>query len=184
MVRRQLIRPGTSRGLFYHSSRTLADAAAKLRGAYASGIDRAEWWASHILAGWDTGLSTCDLLAVEREWIRPDQTMTTVRRKSGKRVTVAFSDRTMTAIDATFPPERRLIWPLSVSREMMRRTFASIAKKAGCGGTLKWLRAGSGTSVEELYGRGEAHLGNTRQVFERHYLCRSSVARLPAAVPR
>lgn len=104
-------------------------------------------------------------------------------RTIGKRVVVAFSDRTMTAIDATFPPERRVIWPLSVSREMMRRTFVSVAKKAGCGGTLKWLRAGSGTSVEELYGRGEQHLGNTRQVFERHYLCRADVARLPAAVP-
>lgn len=182
-ILRVRVRDLVPRGYEPEQVASLVDVAARLRGVYASGIDRAEWWIGHILAAWDTGLSTCDLLAVERDWIRPDQTMTTVRKKTGKRVVVAFRDQTLTAIDATFPPERRLIWPLTVSREMMRKTFAAMASRAGVGGTLKWLRAGSGTSVDELHGRGEAHLGNTRQVFERHYLCRSAVARLPASVP-
>lgn len=161
----------------------LKESASLLRGRYKSGVERAEWWRSFVSAAWDTGLSTCDLLDVRREWIGADGEFTTVRRKTGRRVVVGLHERTLTEIDATFPPERELIWPLTVSREMMRRTFAKLARLAGVGGSLKWLRAGSGTSVDERHGHGEWHLGNTRQVFERHYLCHSLRARLPAEIP-
>lgn len=161
----------------------LKESASLLRGRYKSGVERAEWWRSFVSAAWDTGLSTCDLLDVRREWIGADGEFTTVRRKTGKRVVVGLHPATLTEIDATFPPERELIWPLTVSREMMRRTFAKLARLAGVGGSLKWLRAGSGTSVDERHGHGEWHLGNTRQVFERHYLCHSLRARLPAEIP-
>jgi len=157
----------------------LVESASYLNGTYSSGISRAAWWMSFIQSDWDTGLSVCDMLAVERSWIQPNGEFITVRHKTGKRVKVGLWPSTITLIDATFPPERELIWPLTISREMMRRTFATIARKAKLGGSLKWLRAGSGTSVDELHGHGEQHLGNTRQVFEQHYLCSTLQARLP-----
>lgn len=162
-------------------ARLLAEASS-LTGTYSSGIARADWWTSYIAAAWDTGLSTCDLLAVQRSWISVAGTLDTVRHKTGRRVSVGFYPATLSAIDATFPPERQLIWPLTISREMMRRTFTVIAKSAGLAGSLKWLRSGSGTSVDELHGHGEWHLGNTRAVFERHYLCCRSRVAMPEEV--
>jgi hypothetical protein len=160
----------------------LVDVAGRLRGRYASGITRADWWTSFILAAWDTGLSVCDMLAVVRSWIGADGEFVTVRHKTGKRVKVGFHESTLAVIDGTFPPERKLIWPLTISREMMRKTFHELVESAKVGGSLKWLRSGSGTSVDELHGHGEQHLGNTRQIFERHYLCSSLQARLPEEV--
>jgi hypothetical protein len=122
------------------------------------------------------------MLSVERSWIDRNNQFITVRHKTGRRVAVGLYPATLELIDATFPPERKLIWPLSVSREWMRQTFCKIVEIAGVSGSLKWLRAGSGTSVDELHGHGEQHLGNSRAIFERHYLCRKLQVRMPQEV--
>jgi hypothetical protein len=157
--------------------------ASKLKGVYKSGIARASWWVSFIAGAWDTGLSACDTLLVDRHWLDEHNEFTAIRSKTGKIVKVGFWPSTMKLIAATFPPERDLLWPLTITREAMRIQFKKIARRAGVGGTLKLLRSGSGTSVDELHGHGERHLGNTRAIFERHYLCGVLRARLPQEIP-
>jgi hypothetical protein len=75
------------------------------------------------------------------------------------------------AIDATFPPDRPLCFPTWGRLELWRREALRLVKLAGLSGGIGQLRHSSGTAVELHHpGRGHEHLGNTRAVFERHYL--------------
>ena len=77
----------------------------------------------------------------------------------------------MEAIDASFPPDRELIWPLWGRLGCWRRAAKRLVRAAGLPGSIGRLRHSSGTAVEIKHpGRGHEHLGNTRAVFERNYL--------------
>jgi hypothetical protein len=65
------------------------------------------------------------------------------------------------------------VWGKMMAVETFRQTFSRIVRKAGLTGSFKKLRKSCGTSVEMLYpGRGHLALGNTRRVFELHYMSR------------
>lgn len=73
------------------------------------------------------------------------------------------------------------------SAESFRKEARKLISAAGLPGSLKWLRSGSGSNFERLHpGRGHEHLGNTRAVFEAHYLVdeivNSDAALLPEAL--
>ena len=88
------------------------------------------------------------------------------RQKTGRPVIVAVPADLLRRL-----PESGPCWPRRFSREYFRRTFRKIVARAGLRGTFKKLRKSSGTSVESLHpGCGHIHLGNTRRVFELHYL--------------
>lgn len=155
-----------------------------LRGTYACGTRKAIWWESIVRGAWDTGLSVvADLVRVKRSMLDDRNEFVTTRRKTGKRVRVGFHASTMKYIDQACHGNRDLIWPMSVSKESVRKAFRRIARKAGVGGTLKWLRAGSGTNVDQRVGHGELHLGNTRTVFDRHYNAAPLKCRFPDELP-
>ena len=159
------------RGYSIEDANKLIRSAEKIRGSAACEIPLWLWWSSYIRAMWDTGMRGCDVRSLERNWIPASGQLTIIQSKSGKCVRNAFRDSTLTLIDQMFPPDRRLIWPLTIGLRQFQRQGRSIVKRAGLQGSLKWLRSGSGTLVEELYpGRGHEHLGNTRAVFERNYL--------------
>lgn len=131
----------------------LADAANDLR------MRRTIWGAYY------TGLSQCDLWRLERQHVTAGGVIHFARQKTGKRVVVAIPLDLL----AELPTEGRL-FPLDFSEEWFRRLFANIVKKAGLCGTFKKLRRSSGTAIEMLHpGRGHVHLGNTREIFEKHY---------------
>ena len=159
------------RGYSIEETNKLIQSAEKMRGNAAYEIPLWLWWSSYIRTMWDTGMRGCDVRSLERAWIPASGQLTVVQSKSGKVVRNVLRESTLELIDKMFPPERRLIWPLDIGGRQFRRQGRSIVKRAGMQGSLKWLRSGSGTLVEELYpGRGHEHLGNTRAVFEKSYL--------------
>ncbi len=69
------------------------------------------------------------------------------------------------------PPHRPLAWPLWASHEMFRREAKAIFDAAGLSQfSLSYIRSAAGTAVEKTIGDGHEFLGNTRKVFEQHYL--------------
>lgn len=139
----------------------------------ATGIRKRDYWRSYILAAWDTGLRGCDLRRLKLTEVldAPSGRVVHVQRKTGKRIAVTFRPTTLEALHRTVPPERTLCWPLWARLDVFRRQAARLVKRAGLPGSLKCLRAGSGTAVEiQSPGRGHEHLGNTRRVFENNYL--------------
>lgn len=119
-----------------------------------------------IWGAYYTGLSQCDLWRIERRDVTPNGVIHFTRQKTGKRVVVAIPVELLEEL-----PAEGLLFPLGTSPEWFRRLFAIIVKRAGLCGTFKKLRRSSGTAIEMMYpGRGHIHLGNSRQIFETHYL--------------
>jgi len=146
----------------------------------ATGIDAGLYWSSYVRAAWDTGLRGCDLRSLERGWISPTGRLQIVQHKTGGRLTVALRRSTLDAIARSFPPDRRLIWPRWCCLRYWRVQARRLVRSAGLIGSLGQLRAASGTAVERAHpGRGHEHLGNSRRVFERHYLDPLAVADPP-----
>jgi integrase len=122
-----------------------------------------------VLVAYFTGLSECDLRRLRREDVRIDGSIPFERKKTGKRVLVAVPLDLLAELPAAGP-----LFPLTTSGEYFRRCFRATVQKAGLCGTFKKLRRSSGTAVEILNpGRGHIHLGNTRAIFEAHYLDKS-----------
>lgn len=164
--------------------RHLFETARTLDGIY-RGVARYLYWPSYIAAAWDSGLRGCDLRSIERPWIR--ESMLVIQRKTGKRIRIHFRRSTLALITAAFPPDRALIWPRGCI-ECWRDEARAIIKKAGLSGSIGRLRHSSGTAAErERRGHGHEHLGNTRTVFEKHYLDSSQIdderARPPELFP-
>lgn len=119
-----------------------------------------------VLVAYFTGLSECDLRRLRRTDIDAGGVIRFSRQKTGKRVLVAIPAELLAEL-----PSEGLLFPLATTGEWFRRCFRKVVKKAGLCGTFKKLRRSSGTAVEiENPGRGHIHLGNTRAVFEAHYL--------------
>ena len=131
---------------------------------------RRQHWRTLIQAAWWTGLSGVDLHRIDRGDVADDGTLQMSRHKTGSEVQVWIP------LDLVAHVASGLVWPRPWSAEWDRRTFQKIAAAAGLAGTMKKLRRSSGVSVEILHpGHGHEHLGNSRPVFERHYLRRRIV---------
>ena len=149
----------------------LLDACDQLHGTYRNGVDRRLYWSAYVRAAWDSGLRGCDLRRLERSQIRPDGTVTLVQHKTGRRIRCRLRPATVAAIDATYPPDRPLCFATWGRLELWRREALRLVTLSGLKGGIGRLRHSSGTAVElENPGRGHEHLGNTRAVFEKHYL--------------
>lgn len=119
-----------------------------------------------VLVAYFTGLSECDLRRLRRENIGQDGVIRVSRQKTGKKVIVAIPVDLISEF-----PSGGVLFPLATTGEWFRRQFRAVVKKAGLCGTFKKLRRSSGTAVEIKFpGRGHIHLGNTREIFEKHYL--------------
>lgn len=149
-----------------HEARALAVAAEHLRGAYPNGVARRYYWPAAIRCAWDSGLRRGDVWRINLNLIRRDRTAQIVQSKTGKLILCRFHRSTLTALKKA---GGHLEW---VGCEWtFGEHFFEIVELSNVGrGTFKWLRRGSGSRIDADHpGRGHRHLGNTRQVFERHY---------------
>lgn len=128
---------------------------------------RIDYWQTIIPAAWYTGLSQCDLWRVDRTHLDAKGVLRIRRSKTGRLVVCRPPSLVLDVLrDAKSPP-----WRLQTSAEYFRREFASIVRAAGLVGTFKTLRKSAGTDAERLHpGRGHELLGNSRRIFEWHYL--------------
>jgi integrase len=158
----------------------LLEAAAKLPRRHKCGLKRSEWWPLAIRVAWDSGLRWADQVEIPVSAVRPDGLVSVRQNKTGKVSTFQFSKSTMEALRASLERcPRSLVIPWPSSGETFRDQVTTLVKKAGLrAGTWKWIRRGSGSDVElQQRGAGHEHLGNTRQVFEKNYACKSIIGR-------
>lgn len=158
----------------------LLSVAGQLPGVFTTGIPRALWWRSYVLAAWDSGLRACDLLALEWDWVSAAGCFTIVQRKTGRRHRVQFHQITRDALAASMAakPGRALVWPLWGRREVFAKAAKKLLEEAELPGTLKWLRRSSATEVERHHpGCAGLHLGHkTPGMAERFYLDHDQLA--------
>lgn len=137
-------------------------------------------WRTRIALAYFTGLNQVDLERVEKRHI-VSGVLEWRRSKTGKLVKVRVPDWLVDRLPPSGP-----VCPRTCSEEWVRRVFARMVKAAGLAGTMKVLRKSSGTLVESQHpGCGHLHLGNTRAVFELHYMNpeRGLTALSPPALP-
>ncbi len=147
-------------------------------------LNKADFFHSLALAGYETGLRLGDLLDIERDWLRVDETgaafVTVVQSKTRVTKTSKIEASTMVVIDRLMAqdPNRRLIWPLNIKRPCLYRAWRQIVKSAGVRrGTFRWMRRAGTTHVEEHNpGCGYLHAGHTdSRVTAAHYIDRSQL---------
>lgn len=154
-------------------SRLLRKAEA-MSGMHQNGVTRAAYWASYVRFGWDTGLRGVDIRSIHRDDLMEGDEFKTsfvvVQNKTAKPVRHHLREATIEAM-RRLPVRRGPLWGLWGRIENWRREAAELVAAADLVGGIGRLRHSSGTAVESIArGRGHEHLGNTRQVFERHYL--------------
>lgn len=157
--------------------RTLLHTSEQWPGRYPCGIARSRYWCCYIMAAWDSGLRGCDLRRIRRDEIARNGRLVIVQHKTGRLIRLQFRPQTLAAIAESFPPDRELVWPLFGRLATWRREASRLVHAAGLQGTIGRIRHSSGTAVELKFpGQGHEHLGNTRAIFERHYLDHQKVA--------
>jgi hypothetical protein len=165
--------------------RMLLAAADRLKRYYPHGIAKRDYWRSYVMAAWDTGLRGCDMRKIAQSDIGDDGRIVLVQKKTGRIIRTCVRAETLAAINNTFPPDREQVWPLWARMELWRREASKLVRAAGLKGSIGQLRHSSGTAVEQLNpGHGHEHLGNTRAVFERHYLDRTKTGETGTLPPK
>jgi hypothetical protein len=151
-----------------------------------TGLVRRDFWRAYLSAAWDTG-APADLRALRWDELQADGRVFRLRHKTGKTLHWALSTYTMEAIARLATPERELVFPLSGGLNLFRRDVRKILVEiAGLENeTLGGFRSGAGTDAEMHHGRGAGCqlLGNTPEVFVKHYEIPELIRR-PALAPR
>lgn len=150
----------------HHEARALAHAAELLKGAYPNGVARRHYWPAIIRAAWDSGLRRGDLWRLDIAMIRRDLTAVVAQSKTNKIHVCKFRNSTVRAIKRA---GGSLAW--CCCRRNFGIHFQEVVDLSGIGrGTFRWLRRGSGSRLDADHpGRGHEQLGNSRQIFEKHY---------------
>jgi integrase len=147
---------------------------------YMRDTNRRLWWQTIIAAGYYTGLSPKDLWRLTPGELDATGIVRTSRSKTGTSIAMRLPEPWLSRTRQV--SGKRLIWGRPMAKEVFRATFARVVKKAGLAGTFKRLRKSCGTSVEMRHpGQGHIALGNTRKVFEQHYLSRRPFDQNPPA---
>jgi integrase len=156
-----------------------------------AGLATSACWRSLLLVIYDTGARKNEALATApKDLSLVGRWIALSSRKNGRRICPLHAD-TIAAVQAIWSAAREKVWPYPFSREALDKRFRAILTRAavafgrGRGGLFHKLRRTSGTLVEANGGDGAKQIGDTRQVFEQHYLDRRLVpASQLASLPR
>lgn len=195
MVARIKVFPAVPDGLTWSEARNII-IAINAKGKYdhwfcyryrKTGIVRRDWWRAYLSACWDTG-APADLRSLRWEELQENGRVYRLRGKTGKPLRWQLSSYTMDAIARLAnPPYRPLVFPLWGCLDRFRREARKIIQEvAGLKGkSLGGFRSGAGTDAELRHGTGAGCqlLGNTPQVFVKHYEIAPLIER-PAMSPR
>jgi len=141
-----------------------------------SKVQRRPYFRSLILGLWDTGLRLGDLMVVRRDQIAADGTFRIIQRKTRRGLLKAFRPTTLEAMNASFPPQRELVWPLWGRTAAFHRAFKLLVIAAGLPPhiTTRWIRRAAASYVErDNPGCGAAtrFLGHqSPELAARHYI--------------
>lgn len=130
-----------------------------------------------IALAYHTGLSQIDLHRLTRKHISTDGVVRIRRSKTDVAVTTFIPPDLMAKLPDV--DENTPIVPEKFTGQMFRVHFGKVVRAAGLVGTFKTLRSSSGTAAELLTGKGHEHLGNSRVIFQKHYLDNSKLPHEP-----
>lgn len=135
-------------------------------------IARAPLLRALILTAYYSGLRSGDYLALELDQIGSDGAVFMRQSKTGWPILVKLPPDCMAAIEATFPPHRKKVFP--VSRKTWYTWCKMLVRGAGLRGSPKWLRRTGATAVEGIQaGAATAFLGHkTPGMAWKHYIDR------------
>ena len=157
---------------------TLLATAEKFPGTFKkTKIEKAIFWRAFIITAWYTGLRVSDILEIEDKRIarQPDGSgrLSVVMKKTGNVIHRMLPPEAMEAVECCVESgkPRALVFPLWSCRRAFFRTYKLIATISGIGGSLKWIRRGSASSIEAACpGGGRLHLGHrSPNLFEASY---------------
>jgi integrase len=140
-------------------------------------------WQLIIAMAYYTGLDRCDLEKLTRENIGLDGVIYTTRSKTGAPVVVRVPPDVLAMINQYCPTVGPIL-RMGITPEWFRRIFNGIVARAKLAGTFKKFRKTSGSLVEfERPGMGCKHLGNTPEIFRKHYEARKITRQEPTMPP-
>ena len=159
-------------------------------------IVRRLYWRSYIMAAWSLGWRRCDLLMLQYESIPPDGKVVISQHKTGKVLYACLNPQALDAVREFWTigtvdretlqpvtPDRREVWPPLGNRSTWGKISGAVLRRAGLTGGMRRIRASAGTNVELINpGKGHHFLGNTQEVFFKHYFDRTLAADLPQPV--
>ena len=149
----------------------LVAGAGKLTGQFRTlELSRPHYWKTLISVAWDTGLRRRDLHQLTTRDLKPEFVWS--QHKTAKSVKVRLRDSTLQLVKAWHRDETGPLWPMWASDNAFRMDWYRIVGLAAVPyGPFKRIRKSAGTAAEEVTpGAGHYLLGNTRAIFERHYL--------------
>lgn len=156
--------------------RDILASAGRLRGTLGrSGLCRRSYWSTLIRTAWDTGLRRKDLHRLTRADLTDGAVW--MQHKTDKPVRLRLRASTLEAIDRWGRLPDDVLWPLWGSETAFQAAWRSLIWHAGVQpGPFRRIRKSAGTAAEEVQpGAGHFLLGNTRAVFEHHYLDESKI---------
>lgn len=160
--------------------RAIVEACRKFRGQFfLNGIDRGRWWEAFVLVSYDTALGRDDMLAVKRSQMESDKGGAVLRIAQDESCTDLIRrlrPATVEAVNATYPPNRELVFDFPHSRYALHLHWKEILQFAGLdplnrhNGVHK-LRRTSAIHLERTNpGAGMAHLGHrSADMAMKHY---------------
>lgn len=163
----------------------LLQTAEDLRGLYQRKISKRLYWRAYVTAAWSSGLRRCDLMRLHRSDIPANGRIVVVQAKTGRHVVGEFNRQALSAIaELCAQHKMELLFPLWCRLSTWRKIAQRLVKRAGIGLSIGHLRHSAGTAVEDLFpGRGPQFLGNTPEVFYRHYFDRGLTENVPQPPP-
>lgn len=163
----------------------LLTVAGSLRGKYRGKISKRLYWRAYVLAAWSSGLRRCDLMALRKTDIPESGRICVVQVKTGRHLVGELNPAALSAIKELCAQHGgELIFPLWCLLRCWRKIAKRLIKRAGIGLSIGHLRHSAGTHVENARpGQGPIFLGNTPQVFYKHYYDRTLATDLPQPPP-
>jgi len=142
-----------------------------------AGLPAADWWVSFLLVLYDTGERRGAALAARPRDIDWEHACVLFRKtKTGRQRWCHLHSDTLAACKRLHDPMRPRLWPWPFSVNALEKRLKRILLRAKVwhppGRLFRLFRITSGTLCEQNGGPGDKHLGNSRAVFERHYLDR------------
>lgn len=163
-------------GLTLDEVRSLLQSAFKLKGKLENGVKLKHFWQAAIHSAFSTSLRAGDLLRVAADDTGDNGSLDLIQNKTRKPVRVRFSADAFKWIKEHGQPEA-MPWPHTF--RWFERCFEKLRDQAGVKrGTWKCLRRSIGSYADES-GNGHKLLGNTRTVFESHFLAPEIAAKEP-----
>lgn len=132
--------------------------------------DRRDYATALVMTAYELAARLGDLEDLTFDDVAADGSVFWIQNKTGKEHAGVLSPETIAAMKRIAHPDRRTIFGRVLNRRYFYRWINKLIASAELVGTFRWIRRSSGSLVERDNPEwGHRQLGNTAQVFRKHY---------------